>query len=87
MPTDELEAANCGMTKEQKLMQVLEGLNVNYDNVFTTLIERMMNEKVAVDDAKALVLSLKCRLECINAFVMSPLPSVNLTVANDHNEA
>lgn len=80
MPTDELEAANCGMTKEQKLMQVLEGLNVNYDNVFTTLIERMMNEKVAVDDAKALVLS-------INAFVMSPLPSVNLTVANDHNEA
>lgn len=37
-----------------------------------------MNEKVAIDDAKALLISYECRLERRNDLVMLPLSLVNL---------
>lgn len=44
-------------------MNVLRGLDKHYDIVFSTLTERMMNEQVTIDDAKALLLSHKGKLE------------------------
>lgn len=50
---NKLERTGCGLSEEEKLMSALGGLDESYDNVFSTLIERMLTEIITVDDAKA----------------------------------
>lgn len=47
----------------RKLISVLVGLDKLYDNVFFTLIERMISKIVIIDDAKTLLINHECRLE------------------------
>lgn len=60
-------------------------MNENFDNVFSTLTEIMPSKKVTMVDAKALLLSHKRRLKRKKKTMkLSPLPSVNLSVANSY---
>lgn len=79
---DELYAPDCGLNEEQPLTIVLSGLDELYDNVFSTLTERLLNENVIVDDAKSLLISHECRLEKRGIFAISLLPTINLTYSN-----
>lgn len=51
---DELDAA--GYIDEEKLMYVLGDLDETLDSVFSTLIERMLIEKISIDGTKVLLL-------------------------------
>lgn len=59
----ELSAAGYGISKDEKLMTVLSGLDEHYDSVFSTLIERMLSEQITIDDANALLLTHESRLQ------------------------
>lgn len=80
---DELEAAGCELNEEQKLVTVLRVLDKNYNNVFSTLIERMLNESLTLDGVKAQLLSHECRLAIRKAIEISPLPTINVTVSKN----
>lgn len=78
----ELQEAECGVSEEEKLMSVLGVLDENYDNVFSTLTGRMMNETIITYDAKAFLQIHGCKIECRKIIQISSLPSVNLSVKN-----
>lgn len=59
-------------------MTVLRSLDETYDNVFSTLTETMLNEQVTLDDAKALLLSHKCKLKRRKVIQFSPLSTANM---------
>lgn len=59
-------------------MTVLRSLDETYDNVFSTLTETMLNEQVTLDDAKALLLSHKCKLTRRKVVQFSPLSTANM---------
>lgn len=59
MLTDELQSVGYPIFEEEALMYMLGGLDENFDNVFSTMIEKMLSEKVTIDDIKALLLSRK----------------------------
>lgn len=59
-------------------MNILGGLDEFHDNVFSTLIERMLSESITIDDEEELLLSHECRLKRRNIIVTSPLPLINL---------
>lgn len=61
-------------------MFVLSGLDENFDNVFSTIIQKMLTEKVTIDYAKALVIIHESSLERRREISLSPLPSVKLSV-------
>lgn len=65
-------------------MIVLEGLDENYDNVFSTLT-KMMCETIAMDDARVLLLRCERRIGWRKVVQISPLPNINLSnvVAKD----
>lgn len=65
---------------EEKLMSVLSGLDESFDKVFSTITEKMLNEKIIVNDAKALPLNYESRLELRRLVSISPLPNVNLSI-------
>lgn len=61
-------------------MFVHNGIHENFDNVFYTIIEKMITEKVIIDDVKTLLLKHESRLERRQTSVISPLLSVNLSI-------
>lgn len=67
-------------------MNVLGGLDESYDNVFSTLTKRMISEVVAVDVAKAFLMSHESRLEKRKHVLTSLLPSVNFFVKIDTHQ-
>lgn len=78
MLAGELETASSSLIDEQKLMKFLGDLDESHDNVISTFIERMLNETVTLDDAKALFLSHECFLAKRKAVKISHLPTTNI---------
>lgn len=66
-------------------MSILSGLDKSYDNVLSTLIERILSESVIDDDAKAFLLSYESKLNKYIIIQVSPLPSINFTVKNSRD--
>lgn len=64
MLIDELDATGYGINKYDKLMSTLGVLDEKYDNVLSIFTKRMLNNKVTIDDAKALLQSHEYRIEC-----------------------
>lgn len=52
MLTNYLISAGCPISEEKKLMYMLGGLGEDYNNVLSTIIEKMLGEKITIDDAK-----------------------------------
>lgn len=55
MLIDDLIANGCPIFGEKKLMYVLGGLDEDYGNVFATITVKILNEKVIINDLKALL--------------------------------
>lgn len=77
----ELLNARCTVNEEERLMYILSGLDEKFDNVFSTIIENILSEKITIDDVKSLLLSHDSRLQRINISLLN-LPSVNLSIRN-----
>lgn len=52
---DDLQSVGCNISDEEKLVYVLKGLDETSNSIFTTLIEKMLSDKVIIDFAKALL--------------------------------
>lgn len=79
--TDDLESASCVVSEEEKLMYVLRGLDESFDNIFSTITEKMIFEKLIVEYTKALLLSHESRIGRRPQANISSLPSINLSVS------
>lgn len=61
-------------------MYVLGGLGEDCDNVFLIITKKMLREKGKIDNANDPLLSYESRIERRKVILVSPLPSVNLSV-------
>lgn len=53
----------CPISKKDKLIYVLGGLGEYYDNVLSMITEKMLGEKIIMDDGNVVLLSYKSRLK------------------------
>lgn len=60
-------------------MYVLSELDENFDNVFSTIINKILTQKITIDDAKAL-------LGRRTTYIL-PLPSVNMSVKDSDSSS
>lgn len=90
MLTNELFAIEYGIFEDEKLLIVLGELDEAYDSVSSIINERMIFEKITVDDVKALLLTHKSRLDRRRTLVVLPFSSVNVSIKNnvvtEHND-
>lgn len=75
---DELAFIGYAISDNVKLMFILSHLDENFDNVFSTIIEKMLTKKFIIGNAKALLLNHENRLERRKT-------SVNLTLKNSRS--
>lgn len=64
-------------------MYVLGGLDESFDSIFATVKEKMLKEKITIDDAKALILSHESTLKRRKTTLISPLPTINVATKID----
>lgn len=74
MLTNELQSTWSHITREERLMYVLGGQDENFDSVFATVTEKMLSEKVEIDDVKDLLLSHESKIESRKVLTSSCLP-------------
>lgn len=69
-------------------MYMLRRLGEDYDNMFSTITQKIPSKKVIVDNVKDLFLSHMNRIKRIIKIVqISSLPSVNMSVKNGNDSA
>lgn len=67
---------------------MLRRLGEDYDNMFSTITQKIPSKKVIVDNVKDLFLSHMNRIKRIIKIVqISSLPSVNMSVKNGNDSA
>lgn len=67
-------------------MYMLRRLGEDYDNMFSTITQKIPSKKVIVDNVKDLFLSHMNRIKRIIKIVqISSLPSVNMSVKNGND--
>lgn len=66
-------------------MYVLRGLDESFDNIFPTIIEKIISERIIIDDAKTLLLNHESKIKRRRQAKIYPVPSFNLSVATPTN--